>query len=218
LINRTYQIRQCENPNCGLRYPLVESHPFGERCPSCLGATQIVYTRSTNTKPMQSSGGDKCPPLEAFLDNIRSLWNTGSIFRTSDGYGLSHVHLCGVTPTPATSDLSKTALGAEKTVPWTYYKNSVQAGKTLKNEGYLLWAMEQDSRSESIEEINNFAIDLPSQQRIVLIAGNEETGVDLELLDLCDRILFLPMRGNKRSFNVAVAFGIAVHVISMNII
>jgi len=149
--------------------------------------------------------------LEALLDNIRSAWNVGSIFRTADGFGLKHLHLCGITPTPDSEAVRKTSLGAEETVSWTYHKNAVVAAQALKSEGYSLFAMEEDNRSISIQS----AKQKTENEKFVLIAGNEITGVDPDLLSLCDQVFFIPMRGDKRSFNVAVAFAIAVSQISL---
>ncbi len=204
----SYQIREC--PNCGLRYPLTEGHSFGTRCPSCLGNTRVVLTRGLTYETI-SPLNQPSLHLEALLDNIRSAWNVGSIFRTADGFGLKHLHLCGITPTPDSEAVRKTSLGAEETVSWTYHKNAVLAAQTLKSEGYSLFAMEEDGRSISIQS----AKQKTENEKFVLIAGNEITGVDPDLLSLCDQVFFIPMRGDKRSFNVAVAFAIAVSQISL---
>jgi 23S rRNA (guanosine2251-2'-O)-methyltransferase len=154
--------------------------------------------------------------LEALLDNVRSAWNVGAIFRTADAFGVRRLHLCGITPTPENTSVSKTALGADKTIPWTTSKNALTAARELKAAGHQLWALEQDERAISIYEfaIDNIvpggysqSTDLPA---LVLIVGNEVTGVDPALLDLCDQIVYIPMRGQKRSLNVEVAFGVAV--------
>ncbi len=204
----SYQIREC--PNCGLRYPLTEGHSFGTRCPSCLGNTRVVLTRGLTYETI-SPLNQPSLHLEALLDNIRSAWNVGSIFRTADGFGLKHLHLCGITPTPDSEAVRKTSLGAEETVSWTYHKNAVVAAQALKSEGYSLFAMEEDNRSISIQS----AKQKTENEKFVLIAGNEITGVDPDLLSLCDQVFFIPMRGDKRSFNVAVAFAIAVSQISL---
>src|SRR6266540_5911559 len=204
----SYQIREC--PNCGLRYPLTEGHSFGTRCPSCLGNTRVVLTRGLTYETI-SPLNQPSLHLEALLDNIRSAWNVGSIFRTADGFGLKHLHLCGITPTPDSEAVRKTSLGAEETVNWTYHKNAVIAAWNLKTEGYSLFAMEEDGRSISIQS----AKQKTENEKFVLIAGNEITGVDPDLLSLCDQVFFIPMRGDKRSFNVAVAFAIAVSQISL---
>ncbi len=209
-----YEIRQCQN--CGLRYPLVEGHPYGERCPVCLGDTRLVLSRGlpTETKKdslLQRGNGQH---LEALLDNIRSAWNVGSIFRTADGLGVSKLYLCGFTPTPENESLRKTSLGAEETVAWEYSHNALKTAKKLKGEGYRLIALEQDPHAIPI---TTFLLEQSAAQskgmptKDVLILGNEVTGVDPDLLDLCDQIVHIPMRGRKRSFNVEVAFAIAAY-------
>jgi tRNA G18 (ribose-2'-O)-methylase SpoU len=171
----------------------------------------MVITSPLETEPWAPTYRMEFPPIEPLLDSIRSAWNVGAIFRTADGFGIKKLHLCGITPTPATADLRKTALGAEKTIPWTYGRNSLQAGKDLKKAGYLLWALECDSRAIPISEIKMPEIGSLRNRGVILIVGNEETGVDPDLLALCDEIIYLPMRGTKRSFNVAVVFGITLH-------
>ena len=213
-MTTSYEIRQC--PNCGLRYPLTEGHPFGTRCPSCLGDTEVVLTRhiahEVETSPDLTPGPSplRRGELIGLLDNIRSAWNVGSIFRSADGFGLSHLHLCGITPTPENDSVTKTSLGAENTVGWTYHKNAVELVKGLKVEGWKVLALEEHERAIPIH------LHRPSTiaQDVVLIVGNEVTGVDPELLEMCDEILFIPMRGRKKSFNVAVAFSIAAFTLS----
>jgi tRNA G18 (ribose-2'-O)-methylase SpoU len=143
--------------------------------------------------------------FEALLDNVRSAWNVGSIFRTAEGFGLKELYLCGVTPTPQGDAVKKTSLGAEETVNWIYCKNAVSAARKLKTTGYHLIALEEDERSIPIQNARN----VKTNEKSVLVVGNEVTGVDPDLLDLCDEILFIPMSGNKKSFNVAVAFAVA---------
>ena len=150
--------------------------------------------------------------LAVLLDNIRSAWNVGSILRSSDGFGFSHAYLCGISPTPdgpAREAVIKTSLGAEESVPWSYHKNAVKLVKGLKKEGWILWALEEDARARSISELTA----PPGSQSCVLIVGNEVSGVDPELLDLSDEIFHIPMQGEKRSFNVAMAFSIAAYQI-----
>lgn len=209
----SYQIRQCENPNCGLRYPLIDGHPFGERCPSCLGQTHRELSGSTYDGDAKRE--KILPlPLEAMLDNVRSGWNVGSMFRTAEGFGIRQLHLCGITPTPNSADLRKTALGAEAIIPWTFHPNAINAAKSLVNEGYLLWALEYNSTAESIYSLDTSRIRNPDLKGLLIIAGNEEIGVDPGLLELCHKTTYIPMRGIKQSFNVAVAFGIAVGIIN----
>jgi tRNA G18 (ribose-2'-O)-methylase SpoU len=199
-----YQIRICQNPACGLRYPLVDGHQFGERCPLCLGETVSAITRTLSPEPFT-------PPslpgiqLEALLDNLRSAWNVGAIFRTADGLGVQKLHLCGITPTPENKSVQKTALGAAQSIPWTYARNALSAAEKLKSEGVRLWALEQDQRAVPVTGTWQ-----ANDQPVLLIVGNEVTGVDPALLELCERIVYIPMQGQKRSLNVEVAFGVAV--------
>jgi 23S rRNA (guanosine2251-2'-O)-methyltransferase len=211
----SYQIRLCENPDCGLRYPLIESSTFGERCPSCLGQTQIVFSTS-NTGESPTAKIVSPLPVEGLLDNIRSGWNVGAMFRTSEGFGLRRVHLCGITPTPSSADISKTALGAESSVPWTYHPNSITAAEALKNKGYILWALEYNSGAESIYNVNSNIENFQFSKGLIIIAGNEETGVDPDLVQLCHKTIYIPMKGVKQSFNVSVAYGIALGIINSN--
>ena len=208
-----YQIRQCENAACGLRYPLTAGHPFGERCPLCMGPTRVELQRPLNAdEPFSPPAADsaahkKEKRIEALLDNVRSAWNVGAIFRTADAFGVQHIHLCGITPTPSNSSVAKTALGADRTIPWTISRNALVTAQTLKAQGRLLWALEQDERAGSIYDLHLGELPLSP---LTLIVGNEVCGVDPALLDLCDKILYIPMRGQKRSLNVEVAFGVAV--------
>jgi len=203
----TFEIRECVN--CGLRYPLSAGSSFGTRCPACLGATQAISTHPLQTeKPVPFSG--PAFHLEALLDNVRSAWNVGSIFRTADGFGLKHLHLCGITPAPETASVRKTALGAEKAVAWTYHKNAVAAARGLKAQGFRLYALEEDKRAVSIRE----AKEKTQNAAAILVVGNEFTGIDPDLLGLCDDVFHIPMHGSKKSFNVAVAFAIAVFTLT----
>jgi tRNA G18 (ribose-2'-O)-methylase SpoU len=138
----------------------------------------------------------------------------GSIFRTADGLGIRKLHLCGITPTPENDFVTKTSLGAEENVSWEYSRNALEVAKRLGASGYRLIALEQDERALPLGDTASSEVTAPlSNQsgRPVLILGNEVTGVDPDLLDLCDHIVHIPMRGKKRSLNVEVAFGIAAY-------
>jgi len=211
-----YDIRVCENPACGLRYPLVEGHPFGMRCPLCLGSTKAVLTRPLSPEPFSPLNEQNPTPrqrLHAVLDSVRSAWNVGAIFRTADGLGVEKLYLCGITPTPENDAVRKTSLGAEETVEWEYARDAVKLTARLKAEGFALWGLEQDMRSVTLgdSEMGGWQ---KTDKRIALILGNEVTGVDPDLLDLCDRIVHIPMQGKKRSLNVEVAFAIAAWVVN----
>jgi tRNA G18 (ribose-2'-O)-methylase SpoU len=146
------------------------------------------------------------------LDNIRSAWNVGSIFRSADGFGFRHLYVCGITPTPENEAVTKTSLGAEDTVPWSYHKDAVKLVRGLKREGWRILALEEHERATSIKSEETRLNE--QRDNTVLIVGNEITGVDPDLLSLCNGIFYIPMFGEKKSFNVAVAFGIAAYIMS----
>jgi 23S rRNA (guanosine2251-2'-O)-methyltransferase len=217
----SYEIRVCES--CGLRYPLMQGHAFGTRCPVCMGETRVALSRKLVNEPgpvrlFALNTKDKQKPryarssqnIAVLLDNIRSAWNVGSILRSADGFGFNHVYLCGITPTADNESVTKTSLGAEDSVPWSYHKDAVRLVKGLKIEGWNVYALEEDARSLSLSQFPNS----PASHPVVLIVGNEVTGVDPELLDLCDEIFHIPMRGEKKSFNVAIAFGVAAYALT----
>ena len=202
-----FEIRVCES--CGLRYPLTEGSSFGIRCPICLGITHAVLNKQMSSESALTDRKKKRDELTVLVDNVRSAWNVGSILRSADGFGFSHAFLCGITPTPEVDAVRKTALGADDFVPWSYHKDAVKLVKGLKKEGWVIWALEEEERAKPLKKIKRRI-----EQRTVLIAGSEVTGVDPALLDLCDEVFYIPMRGEKRSFNVAVAFGIAGFTLS----
>lgn len=202
-----FEIRVCES--CGLRYPLTEGSSFGIRCPICLGITHAMLNKQISSESALTDRKKKKDELTVLVDNVRSAWNVGSILRSADGFGFSHAFLCGITPTPEVDAVRKTALGADDFVPWSYHKDAVKLVKGLKKEGWVIWALEEEERAKPLKKIKRRI-----EQRTVLIAGSEVTGVDPELLDLCDEVFYIPMRGEKRSFNVAVAFGIAGFTLS----
>jgi 23S rRNA (guanosine2251-2'-O)-methyltransferase len=200
-----YRFYQCENPDCGLRFPAREDSLPEGRCPRCWGLMKNVASLDIKQETGNRVSDLADLYLEGLLDNIRSAWNVGSMFRTADGTGIKRLYLCGFTPTPQQSQVRKTALGAEEGVQWTYSSNGVIAAASLKEQGYQLWALEDIPEAETIFDLY---VDLPDKP-VVLIVGNEVCGVDPGILEQCDRILSIPMLGIKRSYNVAVAFGIA---------
>jgi 23S rRNA (guanosine2251-2'-O)-methyltransferase len=204
-----FEVRVCAS--CGLRYPLVSGHPFGTRCPSCLGETRLILRRPLVTEPARSLPDNSLsagPRIAVLLDNVRSAWNTGSILRSADGFGFSQVYLCGITPTPDQEAVTRTSLGAEDAIPWSYHRDAVRLVKGLKKEGLEIVALEEARKALDIRQVRGVTYDT------VMIVGNEVTGVDPEILAMCDRILSIPMRGEKKSFNVAIAFGIAAYALS----
>ncbi len=213
-ISSSFEIRVCQS--CGLRYPLTEAHPFGVRCPHCLGETRVVLKKEMGGGEVSEEVKSNKKEMRAvLLDNIRSAWNVGSILRSADGFGFTHAYLCGITPTPEVDAVRKTALGAEEYVTWSHHKDAVKLVKGLKLEDWKVTALEEDQRAVSISQFaNSRSADSKTLHPFVLILGSEVTGIDPELLDLADHILHIPMRGQKRSFNVANAFSIAAYALS----
>ncbi len=150
------------------------------------------------------------PPRVALLENIRSIFNVGAIFRIADGAGMQHLYLTGITATPEHPKVAKTALGAETAVPWSYYPNGLEAAQALRAQNFQLWALEGGSRAVSLFSLRNEELTRP----VALVAGNEVAGVDPGILELCERVVYIPMQGSKRSLNVAVAFGIAAYFLA----
>ncbi len=137
------------------------------------------------------------------LDNIRSAWNVGSIFRTADAFSVRMIYLCGITACPPHREILKTALGATESVPWKYMAKTIEAIQELKEKGYVIAAVEQTSSSILLQHFACAA-------NQALIFGNEINGVQQDILPFCDSIIEIPQRGMKRSLNVAVCAGMVL--------
>jgi 23S rRNA (guanosine2251-2'-O)-methyltransferase len=144
-------------------------------------------------------------PIIIVLDNIRSMMNIGSVFRTSDAFRIEKIILCGITACPPNKEIHKTALGATESVDWEYFEDTCQAIEKLKQEGYRVLALEQTTQSENLMV---FTPDINS--RYVLVFGNEVKGVQDDVLKCCDATLEIPQFGTKHSFNIAVSAGIVI--------
>ena len=199
-------VRKCINPECGLRYTLPIQEGRGKRCPACHSEADTVGEPFCQLDVPRSDDPDNGPAIEILLDNIRSAWNVGSILRSSDGAGIRKIHLCGVSPRPDSSKVAKTALGAAEAVPWEYHADGLQACNRLLGEGYRIWALEGGPGAQNLCHTR-----VPVDRPILLVVGNELTGIDPGILGCCEKVLFLPMAGMKGSLNVAVAFAAAVY-------
>ena len=144
-------------------------------------------------------------PLVVVLDHVRSLYNVGSIFRTADAFRLAGVCLCGITAVPPHPEIHKTALGAEESVDWKYFKDTLDAVKWLKDSGYEVLAVEQ---CEGSTILNNFNVE--PGKRYAIILGNEVKGVQQSVVDECEGCLEIPQYGTKHSMNVSVTAGIVI--------
>lgn len=145
--------------------------------------------------------------VTVLLDDVRSLYNVGSVFRTSDAFRIERIILCGITATPENSlvEIHKTALGAEQTVSWHYEKNCLDAVRKLKEKGYTIVAVEQVENSIKLDD---FTVD--KQMRYALVFGNEVKGVNEKVVNECDIALEIPQFGTKHSLNVSVSAGIVI--------
>jgi len=148
---------------------------------------------------------EKKTPLVVVLDNVRSLHNVGSVFRTADAFLVEAVYLCGITSTPPHAEIHKTALGAENTVDWKYYEDTHQALAELKTNGYTVLAIEQAAGSTMLTDLR-----MDSTKKYAVILGNEVKGVQQSVVDACDGCIEIPQFGTKHSLNVSVTGGIII--------
>ena len=144
-------------------------------------------------------------PLVVVLDDVRSLHNIGSVFRTADAFCIECVYLCGITATPPHPDMHKTALGAEYTVDWKYVDKAVEAVHNLQKEGYVVLAIEQAEGSTMLDELI-----LDTNKRYAIVMGNEVKGVQQEVINNADGCIEIPQYGTKHSLNVSVTAGIVM--------
>jgi tRNA G18 (ribose-2'-O)-methylase SpoU len=145
-------------------------------------------------------------PLIVVLDDVRSMYNVGSVFRTCDAFRVEAVYLCGISCTPPATEIHKTALGAEDSVNWKYFKTALEAVDELKNEGYQVLSVEQVEHSTKLQTF------IPQEgQRYAVILGNEVKGVHQKVVDASDGCLEIPQLGTKHSMNVSVTAGIIIY-------
>lgn len=198
------QIWECESLDCGLRFPVRKDEPRAKSCPLCESQTNFVeeFVRP----PATQENHDAKPVLIFILDNIRSANNVGSILRTADAVGASVV-LGGFTATPDNPKVVKTALGADESVNWSSNRNSLLAVEQLQKSGTTVWALEVTPTSVDIT-----SVEVPDGP-LVLVVGNEVSGVDPGILRALDVHVHLPMVGTKTSLNVAVAMGAAAYLL-----
>ena len=144
-------------------------------------------------------------PLVVVLDHIRSLNNVGSVFRTSDAFRVESIYLCGITACPPNAEIHKTALGAEETVDWKYFNNTLEAVENLKKDGYTVCAIEQVEGSVMLDKLQ-----LYKDKKYAIVMGNEVKGVQQSVVDKCDMCIEIPQYGTKHSLNVSVTTGIVI--------
>ncbi|OYT16457.1 MAG: RNA methyltransferase [Bacteroidetes bacterium 4572_77] len=148
---------------------------------------------------------EKKIPLIVVLDNIRSMSNIGSVFRTSDAFCVEAIHLCGITSRPPQREIQKTALGATESVKWKYFKNTMDSIKELKQNGYQIISIEQVKNSTMLTDYK-----AEKAKKIALVLGNEVKGVEQEVIDKSDLCIEIPQYGTKHSLNVSISGGLVI--------
>jgi tRNA G18 (ribose-2'-O)-methylase SpoU len=214
---------RCPNPNCQHEFEVLDEKA-GKNGP-CSQCGQIITFRPLNVileverRQQRHCSADAAAPgrsggemrFSAALEDIRSLWNVGSIFRSADGAGFSKLYLCGITGTPPAKAIAKTSLGAENYLSWEHCANALHVLPQLTARGVQVVGLEQTERSIPLREaLTQRALRAP----LCLVVGNEVAGLSAEALGCAEIVCRLPMRGNKTSLNVAVAFGIAAYRIT----
>lgn len=142
-------------------------------------------------------------PLIIILDNVRSLNNVGSVFRTADAFLVEAIYLCGITGTPPNKEIYKTALGADETVTWKYFENTLGAVNACKQNGYKVYSVEQAENSTMLN-------DFKAAEKLALVFGNEVNGVEQEIINASDGCIEIPQDGSKHSLNISVSVGIVI--------
>lgn len=152
-------------------------------------------------------------PLVVVLDDVRSMYNVGSVFRTSDAFRVEKICLCGITSTPPHPEIHKTALGAEDSVEWQHYGNALDAVEELKQQGYIVYSVEQAEGSTSLPSFH-----AEKGRKYAVVLGNEVKGVHQEVVDASDLCLEIPQLGTKHSMNVSVTAGIIIYQFAQDLI
>ena len=209
---------RCPSEHCGAVFELPANRlGRSQSCPVCgvrMTARPLEIEALLDEQQRRIHGAEGARverlPFAVLVDNVRSLWNVGSIFRTADGCGVSRLVLTGITGYPPRREISKTALGAEQAVAWRYFADPLEALGRLRDEGFSPVALENSSRAVTVE-----ALDWPA--RVCLVIGNEVAGVSPVVLDGCEQHVRVPMHGVKSSLNVAVAFGVAAYQVSLTL-
>lgn len=168
-----------------------------------------------NRKTVEEFRQSSKNPITVVLDNVRSMHNVGSVFRTADAFLVEAICLCGYTPQPPHRDINKTALGATETVAWKYYPSAMQAAQALQGKGYSIWAVEQAVGSIALDQLRwETLIANSATGKIAIVFGNEVSGVDDGVLKLCHGCMEIPQSGMKHSLNISVAAGIVLWELS----
>lgn len=213
-------LTRCPQPACGHIYDANADSAIC-MCPQCgqtasFRSLDALKRLEQERRRRENSGGpvsteDNQPRFSALLEDVRSLWNVGSIFRSADGAGFTHLYLCGITGSPPRKEIAKTSLGAEDYVSWEYHAGCLEVLPQLKQSGVQIVGLEYSDTSLPLAEVLQAGkLSAP----LCLIVGNEDRGLSAQALQMCDYVCHLPMRGTKISLNVAVAFGVGAYFVS----
>ncbi len=164
-----------------------------------------------NRKSVEEFRQSEKIPVIAVLENVRSAYNVGSVFRTADAFLLEGIYICGYTAKPPHKEIRKTALGADETVEWKHFGNALMAIESLKEQGYKIYAVEQTEKSISLEVFQK-----EQRGKIAVVFGNEVTGVEQSTIQHCDGAIEIPQSGMKHSLNISVAAGIVLWELAKN--
>lgn len=164
-----------------------------------------LLNEELNRKSVDEFKSSSKTPIVIVLDNVRSLHNVGSVFRTADAFLIEAIYLCGITGTPPNKDIQKTALGSTDTVTWKHFKTTIEAVQELKQKNYAVYAIEQ---AESAVMLNNFTPD--KKNGLAVVFGNEVKGVQQEVIDMSNAVIEIPQIGTKHSLNISVSVGVVV--------
>ena len=202
--------RECCSSLCAFRFPDINTNSPSIPCPLCGEPAHIVHRiELTNNERRLDKNYPQPHNFICILDNIRSVYNVGSIFRTMHGFGISNVFLCGITPDPNHKNFIKTSMGAEDAISWQSHNNTLQVCRKIKNNGGMIISLESIKESKPINIYNPPY----NGQKIALVVGNELTGIDPSVLAISDQVLSIPIFGMNKSYNVTVAFGIGLYVL-----
>jgi len=208
----------CPYPDCRITYEAnVSPDAKHTNCPQCSRTGAIRSPEAwhhMSLKKEKISSENHIPSVHKFtaiVEDVRSLWNVGSIFRTADAAGVSCLYLCGITGCPPRNEIAKTSLGAEDYVLWEYFSHPLDVIPSLREIGVTIFGLERTKTSKSLKTYLN---DKTIHKPVCLVIGNEVHGISPETLSFCDYVGELPMKGHKESLNVAVAFGIATYLIN----
>ena len=229
---------RCPNPQCLYLFAIDTDSVV--HCPSCsqimtprplsvlkqidrlqaLAKGNVAQIEKDNPPQTKIDSPTNRYTYSGLLEDIRSLWNVGSMFRTADGSGISHLYLCGITGCPPRSEIAKTSLGAEANITWDYHSGALSILPKLRQEQTFVLGLEYAQGLSYVknsvplgEAIAEHSIKTP----VCIVVGNEVNGLSAETLSVCDLICHLPMRGIKESLNVAVAFGVAAYLLTTSL-